>query len=158
MSHYICTSTLPQAGRLWCVDCESQSGYLFQFPLHSSAWSPQQTFQELLAAVVSKQWPRNTCKHLAWFTFLKFSFPRTLKYHPCYSGTCFATHTRICEHSSRSIYAILPLNDKLVMVQWVQTYQAGVSITKICCLCSAFLSAMQKAQQSAGREERCLLS
>lgn len=68
----------------------------------------------------------------AWFRFLKFSFPRTLKYHPCYyPGTCFVTHTRICVHSSRTIYAILPFNDKLMMLQWVPTFQVLPSLRSV---------------------------
>lgn len=34
---YVPSTTLPQAGRLWCADCESQLGNLLQFQFHSPA-------------------------------------------------------------------------------------------------------------------------
>lgn len=77
--------------------------------------------------------PETPVSIFAWFRFLKFSFPGTLKYHPCYCGTCFVTHARICVCSSRTTYANLPFNDKPVMVQWVQTYQVFPSPRAVAC-------------------------
>lgn len=115
-------------------------------------WSPQQTFQELLAAVVSSQWPRNFSKHLCMVQIPKI----LLSCHPCYSGTCFVIHTRVCVHSSRTFYAILPFNDKLVMVQWVQRYQVCPSLGPIACALHFYKPCRRHI--SPQREERCLLS
>lgn len=73
-------TTLPQARTPWCVDCESLSQETCSSS-HSTppAWSPQQTFQELLAAVVSSQWPRNTSKHLCVVQIPKILLSRDIK-------------------------------------------------------------------------------
>lgn len=148
---------IPQAGRLWCVDCKPQSANLLQLQFHSSCLElsfmiNQQAFHELLAAVVSSQWPRNTSEHLCISQIPEVLLSQEVKI----SSMLFASTLTLVLSPMPGFMPLLlvpsmPSSLLVINYQWLsESNVPGVSIIKICYLCCAFLRAMNKAHQFKG--------
>lgn len=149
---YVPSVVFPRARRQWWMASVSKCHLQFHCPcLELSVILNQQAFQELMPAVFSSQWPRNTSEQLCITKIpevllsLEVKIPSLLYEHPRLAVLHLPGFMPFLLLSS-------PCNDKLAMAGWLQTYQ--VSPSESWGLYCAFVQGMKKAHWFIGAERK----